>query len=120
MPGDVLQTEFEFTLPLGYVDEDGNVHRSGVMRLARAADEIAPRRDPRVTANPAYLSILILSRVITALGDLPGVSPAVVEDMTVADVAYLQDLYDRVNGRTSDTQPVVCPACGESFDSESP
>jgi len=75
----MLQTEFEFTLPKGYLDEDGNLHRIGVMRLSRAMDEIVPMRDPRVKSNPAYATVIILSRVITRLGALEEVSPTVVE-----------------------------------------
>lgn len=97
----MLQTEFEFTLPMGYVDADGNVHKDGVMRLATAADEILPLRDPRVQNNPAYLVVILLSRVITRLGTLSQVTPQVIEGLFAADLAYLQDRYNiinRVNG----------------------
>ena len=73
-----FQTEREFTLPKGYMDGDGTLHRDGVMRLARASDEIAPMKDARVQSNPAYLSVIVFSRVVTRLGDLPDVSPAIV------------------------------------------
>jgi len=63
-----LRTEFPFTLPKGYVDGDGTLHRHGVMRLATARDEIAPLRDSRVQENEAYLTVILLSRVITELG----------------------------------------------------
>jgi hypothetical protein len=92
-----LQTEFDFTLPRGYVDRDGNLHRTGVMRLATARDEIEPMRDPRVMDNEAYLTVILLSRVITQLGDVSQVTPKTVEGLFAADLAYLQDLYEAVN-----------------------
>ena len=112
----VLQTEFEFTLPQGYTDEEGNRHQSGVMRLATAADEIKPLNDPRVKANPSYLTVILLSRVITKLGTLEDVTPPVIEDLFVSDLAYLQDLYERVNTRGTDSVDAVCPDCGEAFE----
>ena len=93
----MLQTEFTFNLPKGYVDADGNLHREGIMRLASAADEIAPLQDPRVQRNSAYMSVILLSRVITRLGSLPDVNPTVVERMFASDVAYLQTLYQQLN-----------------------
>jgi len=93
----MLQTEFEFTLPKGYLDADGNLHRKGVMRLARAMDEIVPMRDPRVKSNPAYATVIILSRVITRLGALDEVTPAVVEDFFACDLSYLQKFYRQIN-----------------------
>lgn len=93
----MLQTEFEFTLPMGYVDADGNVHKDGVMRLATAADEILPLRDPRVQNNPAYLVVILLSRVVTRLGTLSQVTPQVVEGLFAADLAFLQDRYNAIN-----------------------
>ena len=93
----MIQTEFEFTLPKGYLDEEGNVHQSGVMRLSRAIDEIVPLRDPRVQANPAYATVIILARVITQLGNLEEVSPAVIENLFAVDLAYLQDFYREIN-----------------------
>lgn len=107
--------EYEFELPVGFVDADGNAHRQGMMRLATALDEIEPLSDPRVEANEAYLVILLLSRVITRLGSLAAVTPQVVERLYAADLAYLQELYQRLNA----PQPVVvnatCPNCGTSF-----
>jgi hypothetical protein len=94
----MLQTEFEFTLPQGYLDESGNLHRKGIMRLSRARDEIAPLKDPRVKANPAYATVLILSRVITRLGALEEISPSVVEDFFASDLNYLQQFYRKING----------------------
>lgn len=93
----MIQTEFEFTLPKGYVDSDGNVHRKGVMRLSRAIDEITPMRDPRVRANPAYATVVILSRVITKLGGLEEVSTMIVENMFATDLNYLQKFYRQIN-----------------------
>lgn len=112
----VLQTEFEFTLPQGYTDDEGNRHQRGVMRLATAADEIKPLNDPRVKANPSYLTVILLSRVVTGLGTLEDVTPPVIEDLFVADLAYLQDLYERVNTRGADAVDAVCPDCGEEFE----
>ena len=86
----MIQTEFEFTLPKGYVDGDGNLHRKGVMRLSRAIDEVTPMRDPRVKSNPAYATIIILARVITKLGALEEISPMVIENLFASDLSYLQ------------------------------
>ncbi len=113
-----LQTEFEFTLPKGYVDKDGNLHRKGVMRLATAMDEVAPLRDIRVQANQAYLSIAILARVITRLGNLPEVNTGVVERMFTADLAYLQDLYRRINENGHTRIKVTCPNCHSEIEAE--
>lgn len=111
-----LQTEFEFTLPVGYVDKDGNLHRDGVMRLATALDEITPLRDMRVRTNQAYLSIILLSRVITRLGTLASVTPNVIENLYVADLAYLQALYRRINEQGKSVLPVTCPECKTQFE----
>ncbi|MGF1521677.1 MAG: hypothetical protein ACFBSF_05080 [Leptolyngbyaceae cyanobacterium] len=93
----MLQTEFEFTLPKGYLDTDGNLHRKGVMRLSTAMDEIVPLRDPRVKSNPAYATVIILSRVITKLGALEEVTPRVVEGFFARDLDYLQMFYRQIN-----------------------
>jgi len=99
-----LQTEVEFTLPKGYVDGSGMLHRQGVMRLATAADEILPLRDPRVQQNAAYLTIIVLARVITRLGSLPEIDTRVIEGLFAADLDYLQRLYERINSsEESDT-----------------
>ena len=103
--------DFEFELPQGYVDGDGNVHRSGAMRLATALDEIEPLSDPRVESNEAYLVILLLARVITRLGDLPAVTPQVVEKIYAADLAYLQDVYQRLNAPQPVVVGAICPSC---------
>ena len=111
----MLQTEFEFTLPRGYVDARGNLHRQGIMRLATALDEIEPLQDPRVRANEAYLSILVLSRVITRLGDLRPVGPDVIAGLFSADMQYLQDLYIHINDDDSTVVETQCPHCGTRF-----
>lgn len=93
----MFQSEFEFTLPKGFLDADGNLHRKGVMRLAKAIDEILPLRDPRVKSNPAYSTIIILSRVITRLGALDEITPVVIEELFACDLNYLYQLYRRIN-----------------------
>ncbi|HEY9619363.1 MAG TPA: hypothetical protein V6C78_03295 [Crinalium sp.] len=107
----MLQTEFEFTLPKGYLDGDGNLHRKGIMRLSRAMDEIVPMRDPRVKSNPAYATVIILARVITRLGALDEVTPTIVESMFTCDLNYLQQFYRQINElelpETSATKPEV-------------
>ena len=92
-----FQTEIEFELPKGYVDDGGTLHRRGTMRLATAADEILPLRDPRVQQNEAYLAVIVLARVITRLGSLPEVSTGVIEGLFASDLAHLQRLYERFN-----------------------
>ena len=114
----MLQTEFEFTLPLGFQDADGTLHRGGVMRRATAADEILPLRDPRVNANQAYLVIILLSRVVTRLGSVAQVTPKVIEDLYASDLAFLQDLYNRVNAPEPERLNVVCPQCEHAFEVE--
>jgi len=92
-----LQTEFEFTLPKGYLDSNGILHRQGLMRLARALDEIIPLKDPRVKANPAYATVIMLSRVILRLGALEAITPVVIENLFAVDLDYLQKFYRRIN-----------------------
>ena len=111
-----LQTEFEFTLPRGYVDQEGNLHREGVMRLATAMDEIVPLQDRRVRENQAYLVIVLLSRVITKLGSLTTLSTGVIENLFAADLAYLQSLYRRINEEGTTLFPTVCPNCKETIE----
>jgi hypothetical protein len=113
-----FQTEFEFTLPKGYIDEEGNLHKKGVMRLATAADEILPAKDPRVQSNPAYLTIIALSRVVTKLGSLPSVNPKVIESLFISDLAYLRALYENVNGDGHFKIPATCPKCENKFEIE--
>ena len=93
----MLQTEFAFTLPIGYMDAEGNLHKEGVMRMATAFDEIAPLKDPRVQSNPAYLLIILLARVVTRLGSLEYINPKIIEELYAADLSYLQDVYRRIN-----------------------
>lgn len=114
----MLQTEFEFTLPQGYVDEEGDVHREGTMRLSTAIDEIAPMRDPRVKVNEAYLTIILLSRVITRLGTLSHINPRVIENLFSADFAYLQDFYRQINEHGHTAMEIVCPECQHRFEWE--
>jgi hypothetical protein len=113
-----IRTEFEFLLPLGYVDAEGNVHREGMMRLATAADEILPLRDPRVQANSAYLVVILLSRVITRLGSVDPINPKVIESLFAGDLSYLQEFYNRINGNGTAGFSVVCPHCNQSFEAE--
>jgi hypothetical protein len=115
-----MQTEFDFVLPRGYVDSQGQVHQHGVMRLATAMDELAPLRDPRVRNNEAYLIIILLAQVITQLGTLDKVTPQMVERFFAADIAYLQDLYRRINDVEIPMMQCVCPNCGHEFDVEIP
>lgn len=103
-----FQTETDFELPKGYVDEAGTLHRRGVMRLATAADEILPLRDPRVQQNEAYLAVIVLSRVIVRLGSLPDIHTGVIEGLYASDLAYLQRLYERFNGG-DDTDQETAP-----------
>jgi hypothetical protein len=116
-PGDpvALRTEYPFVLPRGYVDRRGRLHRGGVMRLATARDEIAPQNTPQVRQNPAYLTVLLLSRTITKLGDLTSVDVEVVEDLFASDLAFLQDLYRRINQQGHTEADVRCPGCGSEF-----
>lgn len=111
-----FQTEFKFTLPKGFVDKDGVLHREGIMRLATAKDEIAPLQDYRVQANRAYLVIILLSRVIVKLGTLDHVRPDHIEGLFSSDLAYLQDFYRKVNEEGSAMLPAKCPSCGHEFE----
>ncbi|EST36996.1 hypothetical protein N566_15405 [Streptomycetaceae bacterium MP113-05] len=112
---DRLQTEFPFELPRGYVDESGTVHRTGVMRLATARDELVPLRDDRVRENSAYLSVVLISRVLIRIGTVEDVHPGIVEDLFASDLAFLQDFYRRVNAEGHTRAAVTCPSCRESF-----
>ncbi|MEV6564343.1 hypothetical protein [Streptomyces kronopolitis] len=113
-----LRTEFEFELPRGFVDESGTVHRNGAMRLATARDELIPLRDVRVRENPAYLSVVLLGRVITRLGTLGSVHDGTVENMFASDLAFLQDFYRQINAEGHTRAAVACPHCEESFEVE--
>jgi hypothetical protein len=114
----MLQTEFNFELPRGYVDAAGTLHREGVMRMATAFDEIAPLKDPRVLSNPGYLLIILLSRVVTRLGSVDHINPKVIEGLFAADLAYLQELYIRVNGNGHTRIRTNCPHCQQQFEVE--
>ncbi len=116
----MFSIEHEFELPKGYVDAEGNLHRRGVMRLATAADEILPMRDPRVQSLPAYLIVILLSRVVIKLGKLSQINPGVIEGLFSEDLAYLQDLYNRINGLAPQRASMQCPRCGHAFDAEVP
>lgn len=107
-----FQTEIEFELPKGYVDEDGMLHRRGTMRLATAADEILPLRDPRVQQNEAYLAVIVLARVIIRLGSLVDVNTGVIERLFASDMAYLQRLYETFNDGDDAEPPAVFPKPG--------
>jgi len=114
----MLQTEYAFTLPKGYVDPEGNLHRDGTMRLATAFDEIAPLKDPRVQSNPAYLLVILLSRVVTRLGTLEQLNPRLIESLYAADLAHLQALYGRINGSGHNRVRTQCPHCDKPFEVE--
>jgi len=109
----MFQTEFEFMLPCGFLDEDGTLHREGVMRRATAADEILPLKDPRVQKNDAYLIVILLARVVTRLGTLSTLNPKVIEGLFATDLAYLQELYNRINAL--DDRQGSCPHCGKAL-----
>ncbi len=110
-----LRTEFTFLLPRGYVDSAGTVHREGVMRLATARDELVPLRDDRVRENPAYLTVVLLARVVMRIGSIEDIHAGVIENLFAADLAFLQDLYRRVNTEGHTRAAVTCPACEHRF-----
>ena len=111
-----FKTEFPFTLPKGYIDSEGKLHRNGVMRLATAKDEIVPLQDYRVQSNRAYLVIVLLSRVITKLGELAVVDTEVIENLFATDLAYLQEFYRRINEEGAPRIHAKCPSCQHEFD----
>jgi hypothetical protein len=110
-----LRTTFEFELPRGYVDAAGTVHRTGVMRLATGRDELVPLRDDRVRENPAYLTVVLLARVVERIGTVDDVHAGVIENLFATDLAFLQDLYRRVNTEGHTRAMVVCPSCEHPF-----
>lgn len=114
----MLQTEFTFTLPIGYMDAEGNLHKEGTMRLATALDEVAPLKDPRVQSNPAYLLIILLARVITRLGSLEYINPKIIEGMYAADLSCLQEFYRRINENGHSRVQTRCPHCEQKFEVE--
>jgi hypothetical protein len=111
-----LRTEYTFALPRGYVDAAGTVHRDGIMRLATARDELEPLRDPAVRENDAYLTVLLLARVVTRIGDQTAITPAVIENLYAADFDHLQRLYERINSDGEPAGRVDCPSCGVEFE----
>ena len=111
-----METEYEFTLPKGYMDGAGELHRRGKMRLATAGDEISATHDPRVLSNPSYLTIVVLSRVITELEGVEAVTATLIERLFTADLAFLQDMYQRINDIEPPTIHFVCPDCGKEHD----
>lgn len=111
----MLRTSFEFELPRGYVDASGRSHRSGTMRLATARDELVPLADDRVRENPGYLTVVLLARVIERLGTVTDVHAGVIENMFASDLAFLQDLYRRVNQEGHARAGVRCPSCNTEF-----
>ncbi len=115
---EVFRTEFDFELPMGYVDESGNLHKEGTMRLATAGDEIMPMKDPRVQQNPAYLTVILLSRVMTKLGSLPMISNKTIEGLFSGDFNYLQNMYNRINEKGANSITTSCPKCNHQFDVE--
>ena len=114
----MLQTQYEFTLPKGYMDEEGNLHKNGIMRLATAMDEIRAMRDPRVMQNPDYAAIIILSHVIIKLGSLPLVKVETIEKLFASDLKFLQEMYENLNGLEGPVVRVTCPYCGKEFTTE--
>jgi hypothetical protein len=111
-----LRTEYAFTLPRGYVDAAGEVHRHGVMRLATARDELEPLRDPAVRENDAYLTVLLLARVVIRIGDVTAIGPDLIEGLYAADFDHLQRLYERINTDGDPVGKVDCPSCGVEFE----
>ncbi|RYP83279.1 hypothetical protein EKO23_19655 [Nocardioides guangzhouensis] len=113
--GERLVSEFPFVLPRGYVDSAGAVHRDGVMRLATARDELVPLRDDRVRENPAYLTVVLLGRVVTRIGTVTDIHAGIMENLFAADLAFLQDLYRRINQEGHTRAGVTCPDCHHTF-----
>jgi hypothetical protein len=114
----MLIVEHEFELSKGFVDERGTLHRKGAMRLATAADEILPMKDPRVQELPAYLIVILLARVVVRLGTLPQINPGIIERLFAEDLAHLQQLYNRINGLVPARSLVQCPECACRFSAE--
>ena len=114
----MFRTEYEFTLPKGYVDEEGTLQRQGLMRLATAADEILPLRDPRVEKNPAYLLLILLSRVVVKLGTVKQITPKTIEGLFIEDLAFLQEFYNQINGNSNGHIQTECPQCHHQYEVE--
>jgi hypothetical protein len=115
LPDAALRTEYPFTLPRGYVDQQGRRHREGVMRLATARDELSTQNDPRAKQNPAYLTVLLLERTVTRIGDVRNIDTFVIENLFASDLAFLQDLYRRINQDGHTEVAVACPHCNQEF-----
>jgi len=113
-----IKIEHDFALPIGFIDEEGTLNRNGVMRLATAADEILPSADPRVKQNPGYLTVLILSRVITKLGNVQTITNKVIENLSTEDFSFLQEFYNIINGKRKEKLEVTCPKCKKQFETE--
>ena len=111
-----LKTEYDFELPMGFVDKEGNLHKNGTMRLATALDEITVMNDMRVQSNSAYVVIVLLARVITSLGSLPSINANVIENLFAADLTFLQEFYRQINENGSTRREYVCPHCEKSFE----
>ena len=111
-----MKSEYAFTLPRGLLDSAGTVHREGTMRLATARDEIEPLRSVEVRQNEAYLAVLLLSRVVTRIGDVTEVTPDLVEELYAADFDHLQRLYERINTDGEAVGAVTCPHCSQPFE----
>ena len=111
-----METVYEFTLPRGYMDASGGIHKNGKMRLATAGDEISATHDPRVMSNPSYLTVVVLSKVITELEGVTGVTASLIEQLFTADLAYLQDMYQRINDIEPPVMRTVCPDCGREIE----
>jgi len=112
----MLQTEFEFNLPKGYIDSDGTLHKQGVMRLATAADEISPLKDIRVQNNPAYLTIIVLSRVVKNIGEIENINPKIIESLFASDLQHLQDFYHKINVNGTSKISISCPKCEHKYE----
>ena len=111
-----MQTVYSFELPKGYVDTAGEVHKHGKMRLATAGDEISATRDPRVLSNPSYLTVVVLAKVIVEIEGVNTIAPSTIERLYTADLAFLQDMYQRINDVDLPTMAVICPQCGHKHD----
>lgn len=110
-----LQTVYPFRLPKGYLDQEGNLHREGRMRLATAGDEMSALRDPKVKADESYMNVVLLSKVVTNLGTLPEITPEIMEGLFISDMEYLQNMYDTINKADKPQIQVTCPHCGKQF-----
>jgi len=113
-----IHTEFDFTLPKGLLDAEGNLHRQGLMRLATAKDEIIVQKNRAAQENTVYAAIVMLSQVITRLGNLTDITPNLLENLFSRDLAYLREFYNQINQQGDAYIPVQCPQCNSSFQVE--